>query len=336
MRSPDSSISRRRRWHGACCSCPSLTLRTPLLALFLIARAAAADSSAAERRPHLRATHVDRPPLLDGVVGAEEWSAVPATDAFTQKFPAEGHPPTEKTLLRVGYDQQALYVAIECEQRLAPVEARLTRRDRQVEADWVAVILDTRRDGRSAFVFNVNAAGVLTDLLRFDDTDISAEWDDNWEARTARTESGWSAELRIPLRILRFESAHSTCGATGSPRVGPLASPRTTEVAISPTYPLSPSARLTRSTLKVDRGSATRRSRLPSASCTSTVLRPVMADSRPTCQAPVLPVALAAPSHRRAGRGRVRRGRCGGCRGAPVRAWPARCPSTGSSTASRG
>jgi hypothetical protein len=154
----------------------------------------------------LRATRIDHPPVLDGVVGVDEWRAVPATDAFTQKFPAEGQPPTERTFLRVAYDREALYVAIECEQRLAPVQARLTRRDRQVEADWVSVIFDSRRDGRSAFVFNVNAAGVLTDLLRFDDTDVSADWDDNWDARTARTPGGWSAELRIPLRILRFES----------------------------------------------------------------------------------------------------------------------------------
>jgi len=177
-----------------------------LVLLLLLAPGVRAAEVGADHRPRLRATRMARPPVLDGVVGIDEWQAVATTDAFTQKFPAEGQPPTEKTLLRVGYDQHALYVAIECEQRLAPVEARLTRRDRQVEADWVAVIFDSRRDGRSAYVFNVNAAGVLTDLLRYDDTDVSADWDDNWEAITARTPTGWSAELRIPLRILRFES----------------------------------------------------------------------------------------------------------------------------------
>jgi hypothetical protein len=183
---------------------PRVFLRAALLLAFVASNVATA--SAADQRPRLRATRIARPPVVDGIVGPDEWQGVPVTDAFTQKFPGEGRPPTEKTFLRVGYDEQAIYVAIECEQRLAPVEARLTRRDRQIEADWVAVIFDSRRDGRSAFVFNVNAAGVLTDLLRYGDTEISADWDDNWEALTASTPTGWSAEMRIPLRILRFES----------------------------------------------------------------------------------------------------------------------------------
>src|SRR5262249_8190563 len=38
------------------------------------------------------------------------------------------------------------------------------------------------------------------------DTDFNPDWDENWEAKTARTPHGWSAELRIPLRVLRFSA----------------------------------------------------------------------------------------------------------------------------------
>jgi hypothetical protein len=161
----------------------------------------------ATTRPHLSAARAARAPVIDGRLDDELWSAVPTSEAFTQKFPNEGRPPEERTSLRVAYDEDALYVGIDCEQRRAPINQRLTRRDRAVESDSVTVSIDTRRDGTSGFEFNVNAAGVLIDSIRFNDTEVSTDWDENWDARTALTPTGWSAELRIPLRILRFSAA---------------------------------------------------------------------------------------------------------------------------------
>jgi hypothetical protein len=155
-------------------------------------------------RPHLQAARAEHPPTIDGKLDDAIWASAPVSDGFTQKYPHQGKPPTETTALRIAYDDHAVYVGFDCVQRTAPVERRLTRRDRMVESDWVDVTLDTRRDGKSGFEFNVNAAGVLTDAIRFDDIEVSFDWDDNWEARTAVTATGWSAEIRIPLRILRF------------------------------------------------------------------------------------------------------------------------------------
>jgi hypothetical protein len=165
-----------------------------------------AKAAPLEARPRVRGVRISRPPVIDGRLDDPIWAAVPVSSAFTQKFPNEKQAPAEATQMRVAYDDEALYVAIDCEQTLAPVTSRLTRRDRLVEADWVAVAIDTRGDGKSGFDFNVNAAGVLSDGIRFDDTSLAGEWDENWEARTALGARGWSAEFRIPLRILRFPS----------------------------------------------------------------------------------------------------------------------------------
>ena len=154
--------------------------------------------------PHYRAERATHAPVVDGRLDDDAWRAVAGTSAFTQKFPSEGKAPVEATTMRVLYDDDALYVAFDCVQRDAPVIDRLTRRDRLVEADWVEIDLDTRRDGKSAFQFVVNAGGVLFDAARFDDTSAQSDWDENWEAKTVRTKTGWSAEIRIPLRILRF------------------------------------------------------------------------------------------------------------------------------------
>lgn len=147
------------------------------------------------------------PIVLDGRLDDAAWhlTAATATSAFTQHSPDPGRPPVESTTLHVLYDDEALYFGFDCIQERAPVVARLTRRDRQVESDSVSVSLDTHHNGQSAFEFMVSAASVLVDTLHFNDTESSDSWDENWEGRATRTPHGWSAELRIPLRILRFD-----------------------------------------------------------------------------------------------------------------------------------
>ncbi len=164
-------------------------------------------SEVALPHPRLGPLRVERAPTVDGRLAEPEWAAAPASTAFTQKFPAEKAPPTEATAVRVLYDDDDLYIGVDCEQVAAPVVGRLARRDRAVESDRVEIDIDSRHDRVSAFHFEVNAAGVLVDGVRYDDTELSLEWDENWTARTARTATGWSAEILIPLRVLRFDPA---------------------------------------------------------------------------------------------------------------------------------
>jgi hypothetical protein len=151
-------------------------------------------------KPRMAAVRTTTVPHIDGELQDAAWQQAAPTGAFTQKFPSEGQAPSEPTELRVLYDDEALYIAFDCVQVGAPVKGRLARRDRQVEADWIQVAID---DGASTHEFSVNAAGVLGDGVRFNDTDYSAQWDGVWDARVRQHDGGWSAELRIPLRIFR-------------------------------------------------------------------------------------------------------------------------------------
>ncbi len=157
--------------------------------------------------PRLVAVRTTTPPTIDGVLEDAGWKQAASTSSFTQKFPKEGAAPSEKTTLRILYDDDSVYVAFDCEQAHSPIVEHLSRRDRLVEADRVEIDLGTRHDRKSAFRFTLNAGGVLTDAVLFNDTDSSADWDENWDARVARTSRGWSAEMRIPLRVLRFTTA---------------------------------------------------------------------------------------------------------------------------------
>jgi len=155
--------------------------------------------------PHLGAMAVTRGPALDGRLDDAVWKKAEATETFTQKVPAGGNPPSERTIVRVLYDKDHVYVGVDCVQKSRVVHG-LTRRDRSVEADSVVVVIDSRGDGKTAFEFSINVSGVIADGLHFNDTDFSQDWDENWEAKAALTPAGWSAEFRIPLRVLRFGS----------------------------------------------------------------------------------------------------------------------------------
>ncbi|HEX4405241.1 MAG TPA: DUF5916 domain-containing protein, partial [Polyangia bacterium] len=146
------------------------------------------------------------PPKIDGKLDDLWWQRAVPSNAFTQHFPDEGAPPTERTTVRVLYDDDALYVGIDCEQIHSPVVKRLMRRDTQQPSDGVWLDIDSRRDGISAFHFSVNAAGVLGDAIHFNDRDFSSDWDAVWEGKVVDTPRGYSVEIRIPLYVLRFDA----------------------------------------------------------------------------------------------------------------------------------
>ena len=164
--------------------------------------------------PSITPVRTDKAPVLDGDLTDAVWAKAASTSAFTQKFPSEGSAPSERTTLKILYDDEAIYVGFDVEQREVPVMARMARRDRDVEADSVSIVLDSRALGKAGFEFIVNAAGVLQDGIRTNDVQQTANgdghynpaWDENWDARTKKTDHGWSAEMKIPFRILRFST----------------------------------------------------------------------------------------------------------------------------------
>jgi len=155
----------------------------------------------------VKALRTNVAPVLDGRLDEPAWAAATGTSDFTQQSPSGGAAPSEPTTFRVLYDDEAVYFGFDCPQTRTPVIGRLTRRDQDSESDWVWFQIDSRRDGRTAAFFAVNVVGVVADGITRDaptGSVTSWEWDENWEAHTARTANGWSAEIKIPLRILRF------------------------------------------------------------------------------------------------------------------------------------
>lgn len=183
----------------------------PVLAIHVIAPLILA--SAAPGASYLQRTttagRAARPPAIDGDLSDAVWSSAPIAGDFVQSYPRTGTAPSYPTAFRVLFDAEALYFAIECsDAEPDQIIARVTRRDRWVESDSVRVNLDSKLDRRSAFFFSVNAAGVKVDGTIEDDANESTDWDGIWDAAVRTSARGWQAELRIPLRNLRFAASN--------------------------------------------------------------------------------------------------------------------------------
>jgi hypothetical protein len=161
-----------------------------------------AESAAAVHASRLQGSAI----TIDGVLSEASWSAaVPVTD-FTQREPNEGAAATERTDVRVLYDNDAIYIGARLYDRSPEsVRAQLARRDRIVSADRFLVFLDSYHDRRTGFFFGVNAAGTLYDGTLYNDDWDSDTWDGVWEGSAARDSAGWTAELKIPYSQLRFQ-----------------------------------------------------------------------------------------------------------------------------------
>ena len=176
-----------------------------LLLLLALAAPLAAQPSA-PARPVLAAHAVEPGTVrLDGALDEPAWAEAASAAGFVQQRPTAGAPASQATAARVLYDGAALYVGMRMDDdQPGQIDARLGRRDDYIETDWASVMIDSYADGRTAFLFRVNPAGVRADRLLFDDVNGDPSWDAVWDVATRRDEGGWTAEFQIPLSQLRF------------------------------------------------------------------------------------------------------------------------------------
>ena len=147
---------------------------------------------------------------IDGVLEDAAWAKAPVINGFVVRDPNEGAAPTHPTDARVLFDATSLYVAIRAvDPEPEQVVGLLTRRDDSSPSDWVAVLVDSFRDRRTAFEFGVNASGVKYDRYWFNDTNNDRGWDAVWDVAVKRDEHGWRAEFKIPFSQLRFKAGAS-------------------------------------------------------------------------------------------------------------------------------
>lgn len=142
---------------------------------------------------------------LDGKLDDAGWATVEPATNFMQQEPNDGQPATQRTEIRLLFDDEALYIGARMFDTLGArgVQGRLVRRDQYTESDWIQIIFDTYHNHLGRTIFEVNPSGVKRDAGQATEF-ADQSWDPVWEARTAVDSVGWTAELRIPFSQLRF------------------------------------------------------------------------------------------------------------------------------------
>ncbi|HEY1812401.1 MAG TPA: DUF5916 domain-containing protein [Kofleriaceae bacterium] len=150
---------------------------------------------------------------IDGALDEPCWKTAPKQSGFVQRFPTFGVKPDHDTSFAVMFDDSAIYIGVWADDDHPElIRALLTRRDIDGVEDAVIVGFDSYHDKRTAYAFQLDAAGVQRDVLLYDDTNQDDTWDAVWTGDAKITAHGWTAEYRIPLNQLRYAGGEPLWG----------------------------------------------------------------------------------------------------------------------------
>ena len=220
-----------------------MTLLLCLLLVFVIsvpvtAQTSSDNESSAGRQvtdagvPFTRALRINQGPVVDGdVLNDPAYGNAMVATNFVQSRPFEGEPASERTQVHIVYTEDTLYFGIVCyTEDPTTIIVTDSRRDSNLtDTDSFQIVLDTYQDGQNGFVFGTNPAGVEYDgqvtnegqgsgrfggggsgrpgnnrQQRGSGGGFNINWDGAWQVVTSVTEIGWTAELAIPFRTLRY------------------------------------------------------------------------------------------------------------------------------------
>lgn len=190
-----------------------LCRRLLLLLLLLLPIACLTFPATASRHPQesaprfIQALSVEQEIVIDGRLDEPAWNHQAGAVGFIQAEPVEGQAATERTEVRILHDSLNLYVGVYCfdSDPDAILINEIVRDFDPMETDAFGLAVDAFHDRRNAFVFFTNAGGAKRDEQSFDDGRfLNTNWDGSWEVKSQLQPDGWSAEMRIPFRTLRF------------------------------------------------------------------------------------------------------------------------------------
>ena len=171
--------------------------------------------TAAADPPVATAHRATAPIHLDGRLSETDWATAPRIGPLTQREPFEGRPATEATDVRILFDDDFLYIGIMC-QELHPngIIATQLIRDADLDVDdHVTIVLDPFFDHRNGFFFQVNPSGARSDgQISNNAQNLVRDWDGIWDGAVTRSDDGWTSEIAIPFKTLRFRPDQTVWG----------------------------------------------------------------------------------------------------------------------------
>ena len=145
-----------------------------------------------------------KPPVIDGKLDPEEWKEAVVLKDFYQFNPGDNTAPTKPTEAFLGYDSKFLYLAFYCYDEPDKVRASVAARDQVFGEDNVRVYLDTFNDQRKAYLLGWNPFGIQQDGIQTEGEGTDFSVDIVMESKGMLTSDGWTVEVAIPFKSLRY------------------------------------------------------------------------------------------------------------------------------------
>ncbi len=178
-------------------------LSLPALAAGLLLLAQASAGGLSSDPPMLPKTL--KPPIIDGVLDDEAWSAALKVEGFKTYQPDYGREPNQRSEGFLTYDSDNFYFALRCyETEPGKIKAATTKRDAIFDQDFCGLLIDTFNDMQSAFGFVINPLGIQGDGMMDIKGNLDSNFDMVWDSKGRIDEQGYAVEGRVPLQSIRF------------------------------------------------------------------------------------------------------------------------------------
>src|SRR5947209_1282700 len=157
-----------------------------------------------EKAQPVRLPLFDKPPVIDGKLDDDVWKQAVVLKDFYQVQPGDNIAPSKPTEVMLGHDAKFLYIAFHCHDEPDKVRANIAKRDNIFDDDYVGILFDTFNDHRKAYEFDFNPLGVQADGIWTDGQGEDFNPDFVFESKGLVTEDGWTVEIAIPFKSLRY------------------------------------------------------------------------------------------------------------------------------------
>ncbi len=165
------------------------------------------DAVPAEKSRPVVVPKFERPPTIDGRLDEEVWKTAARFTDFVQTEPGDRTPPSKETIAYMGYDETNLYIGFFCFDEPDKIRATVAKRDNVGGEDYVGVFLDTFNDQRKAYILQFNPFGIQADGIKsVGDFRSDFSVDIVMESKGVILQNGWSVEVKIPFKSLRYQA----------------------------------------------------------------------------------------------------------------------------------
>ncbi|MBD3412930.1 MAG: hypothetical protein GF421_00670 [Candidatus Aminicenantes bacterium] len=145
---------------------------------------------------------------VNGILDEKAWTSTPEATHFIQFEPEKGRPASERTVVKVLFDDRFVYFGFYCyDSEPRKIAARMTKRDADLRSDdSVYVLIDTFHDMRTCYFVCTNLLGTQWDgRITENGRTIDNTWDGIWKSGAKRTDFGWTAEFSVELSSIKYE-----------------------------------------------------------------------------------------------------------------------------------